>query len=426
MCASANCTCKSNRSTRGRRGIQGPPGPLSSITQVVVTELAAGATPTASISGVAPSLTLNLGIPQGTVPAITIGTVTALAPGAAPTVAIAPASTATNIILNWGIPSGAAGANGANAFGYVADPSPSALPQMPTVGNTVGLTLVPPPNSQPQWAALGQIVFVEGWGHMEMAANAIGNTLILRNTGWTGNAASGTAVNVSAKVSPAGVRGPSGPIVNGANAVILPTTTVPTAAPAAGFNTVLYYDSLATPTAIRFYMYDGAAWQAGPNMVGQAGTRIWTSAGDPNLSEPGGSVTGDYAFRQDVPSVYVRTGASAWTLVISLSPSAVATGSHTTPGTFVIGNGFQRINISANKNIELDYAAFTGERGQLIVALTNTDPSPISVTYAAAKWSRDPAATLPATLAAGATQMYHMVSAGGKMTIHQTYVNTAV
>lgn len=50
---------------KGDKGDQGDPGPANSLSIGTVTGLATGATPTASITGAAPSQTLNLGLPAG-------------------------------------------------------------------------------------------------------------------------------------------------------------------------------------------------------------------------------------------------------------------------------------------------------------------------------------------------------------------------
>jgi len=92
---------------------------VGSITIAVgtITGLAAGATPTASISGTAPNYKLNLGIPAGapgspgtpgtpgTTPTFSIGSVTTLAAGSAATVTVT--GTPPAYVLNFGIPQGA-------------------------------------------------------------------------------------------------------------------------------------------------------------------------------------------------------------------------------------------------------------------------------------------------------------------------------
>jgi hypothetical protein len=63
-----------------------------------------------------------------------------------------------------------------------------------------------------------------------------------------------------------------------------------------------------------------------------------------------------------------------------------------------------------------------------MVQIENVDGSAINLTYAAGRWARDPALTLPATLAAGATQMYVIRKniAGDRMIVTNTFVVTNV
>lgn len=108
----------------GSNGTNGASGPPNTISIGTVSSLAAGATPTATITGAAPSQTLNLGIPAGAsgspgsngsngpVNTLSIGTVSTLSAGAAATASVSGA--APNQTLNIGIPQGAAGAAGSN------------------------------------------------------------------------------------------------------------------------------------------------------------------------------------------------------------------------------------------------------------------------------------------------------------------------
>jgi hypothetical protein len=102
--------------TPGTNGTNGAPGATPVLTVGTVTQLAAGATPTFTITGSAPNYTVNVGIPagqagtNGATPVLSVGTVTQLAAGATPTFTIT--GSAPNYTVNVGIPAGQAGTNG--------------------------------------------------------------------------------------------------------------------------------------------------------------------------------------------------------------------------------------------------------------------------------------------------------------------------
>lgn len=109
------------RGSNGTAGTNGTNGAANSLSIGSVTALSAGATPTATITGTAPTQTLSLGIPAGAngtngsnAPAnsLSIGTVTSLSAGASPTATIT--GTAPSQLLSLGIPAGAAGGAGTN------------------------------------------------------------------------------------------------------------------------------------------------------------------------------------------------------------------------------------------------------------------------------------------------------------------------
>ena len=97
-------------------GVSGPAGPANTLSIGTVTTVAAGGSATASVTGTAPTQTLNLGIPTGatgaTGPAntLSIGTVSTVAAGGSATASIT--GTAPTQTLNLGLPTGATGAQG--------------------------------------------------------------------------------------------------------------------------------------------------------------------------------------------------------------------------------------------------------------------------------------------------------------------------
>lgn len=97
-------------------GVQGVTGPVNTLSVGTVTASAPGSSPVVTITGQAPSQTLNLTLPRGdTGPAntLTIGTVTQLYSGQSPTAGIT--GTAPNQTLNLSIPKGAEILAGAGA-----------------------------------------------------------------------------------------------------------------------------------------------------------------------------------------------------------------------------------------------------------------------------------------------------------------------
>ena len=101
----------------GAAGATGATGPAPTLAIGTVTKLIAGATPTATITGSNGAYTLNLGIPTGTTgatgpaPTLAMGTVTGLSAGSAPTATISGSN--GSYTLNLGIPAGMSGATGA-------------------------------------------------------------------------------------------------------------------------------------------------------------------------------------------------------------------------------------------------------------------------------------------------------------------------
>jgi len=141
----------------GAVGATGATGPAPTLSIGTVVGLAAGATPTASVTGSAGVYKLNLGIPAGATgatgangatgatgatgptgvtgpaPTLSIGTVTSLTAGSTPTATITGSNGA--YALNLGIPAGATGANGANGATGAAGPAPTL-----SIGTVTSLT----------------------------------------------------------------------------------------------------------------------------------------------------------------------------------------------------------------------------------------------------------------------------------------------
>jgi hypothetical protein len=69
-------------------------------------------------------------------------------------------------------------------------------------------------------------------------------------------------------------------------------------------------------------------------------------------------------------------------------------------------------NIQADKDLELDWDSDANfdEQAEWLISITNLDgSSPIALTYAVGQWEKDPALTLPSTIAAGVTQTLRFI-----------------
>lgn len=105
-------------------------------------------------------------------------------------------------------PEGASGADGSNGTnGVNAFTTLTAGFTMPAVSATVAATV-----ADNTWISIGQILFVENAGYMEVTGKASTTGLTLENLGYTGNASGGDPIANGGTVSPGGYAG-----VNGSN-----------------------------------------------------------------------------------------------------------------------------------------------------------------------------------------------------------------
>lgn len=425
-CSSTPCGCLPPNIPRGPRGYAGEPGPAPNITVGTVTALPAGSSPVFDITGTSPNLVIDVGLVTGDTG-----------------------------------PAGAAGANGTNG-----QPSYTTLTANFTQPNLNTSTVVQVGTTS--WMAVGEWIFISGGGYYRIAAITSPTVVQIANPGSVlgfpagvpGNAAVGSTVSTTgalAQVTPGGIPGiagadgtigPQGP--QGPSSIIEVVYTIPTAAPAAGQEFKIYTDSPTTPTVITGYNWNGTTWAATANLTPAAGTKIVSTAGDPNVTLPAGTVVGDYAIRTDVPGIYVKTTVSTWTLQVTLtntfqqvatqsggdmgtvplSTQAVVgfvpfTDTHSAPGTYTIDLQYQGTHVAANKNIDLDWDDVTfSDSAVWEFQLTNSDPSSINITYAATRWAKATGLTEPATLAAGATQMFVLRKnvTGDRLIIEDTFV----
>lgn len=413
------CDCEELVIPLGPQGFPGEPGITPSLNFTVST-LAAGSQATVNQTGGPASYNVAIGIPRGDT-----GTGTA----------------------------GTNGTDGGNAYTTL-----TAGFTQPALGSTVTLSVV-----TTDWMEPLQWIYIPGGGYYKIFSINSGTTVIVWNpgsvqgfpTGISTNAAVGATVGSNGVgVTPGGIPGDVGqvgpigtPGDDGTDAELLVVYSNPVSAPAPGRSSVIVTDSATTPTFTVIQTWNGSAWAQTANIQGAAGTQITSTGGDPNATLPAGPI-GTYAVRTDVPSIYVKTGASTWSFVVTLTPTftqvatqsggdfgtvpvstrtvigyAPLTDTHSAPGTYTFDLQYQSIEVDADKDIELDWddTAY-GDNAQWLFSITNTDGAPINITYATSQWSKDTGLTQPATLAASATQIYVCYRSGTRMLIANTFV----
>jgi hypothetical protein len=156
----------------------GPPGPTTNITIGTVTTGAPGSQASASITGTAPNLVLDLTIPEGNVgPSInlTIGTVTTGAPGSQASATIT--GTAPNLVLNLTIPQGPQGEQGEQGIQGAPGAGSVQISHVVTFGDSYGAMSYP---------GTGDIVYSTGPTYPALLSYALGLPTYGRyKTGWT-------------------------------------------------------------------------------------------------------------------------------------------------------------------------------------------------------------------------------------------------
>ncbi len=107
---------------------------------------------------------------------------------------------------------GSDGTNGVNAFTTIANYAPALQPVMPTELANVTLNV-----GNSTWMQIGQVVYVQQRGYLEVQSKPSDTSVILKNledstTGvYAGNSAAGTSFTALLGVSPGGVQGASTP-----------------------------------------------------------------------------------------------------------------------------------------------------------------------------------------------------------------------
>jgi len=172
-------------------------------------------------------------------------------------------------------------------------------------------------------------------------------------------------------------------------------------------NLVLYFNAAppSIPTIGRFYSWNGASWDGGPNFVAAGGTRTYTGSADPNVAPPSGANLLDYyiRFQADSATYYQLTAPSTWTLIGTIAMLGMSTlfDTHTVLGDYTVDMAYFSIFITADKditNLVYDQSNYAGA-GSWILQVHNTDGAAINIGYGSAL--RDPAVTLVTSIPAG-------------------------
>jgi hypothetical protein len=422
MCASncGNCSTCAPDVRPGRRGPQGIPGLPNTLT-FSITELAPGEEPTANVTGVSPNQHLAIGFPLAPSPVVSVlaTTLTAGTPATATinnTNPLAP-------VITFGIPEGADGDDGWGTAFTTLD-----IFNMPAVGGTTAPVTI----GDNRMVQQGTWVKSQGFGgSWFIVTSVVGDDQVtLRNPGsgdlipyWgptatsiPTNAVSTTPFAAGTNFVVVGAPGLIGPAATPVSISVDTVTTIPVAAPASGGEIVVYYDNALTPTIVAFYAWDGAAWNASPNLIGPAGTIWQTTGGDPNVTLPSGPI-GTFVLRTDVLSIYQRTSVSVWTLVGSLTPTfdqvwtasnglttrpqyyTPTTATHSVAGVFTIDLTKAWTVVDVQAAIELDYTPLSNY-GEWWLELSNSTGSSKAVTYTTGQWEKNTGATVVSSLAA--------------------------
>lgn len=405
--------------------------------------------------------------PPGGTPVLGIGTVTTLPAGSQATATItgSPLAPLVNFGLVTGDP-GAAGAAGTPAVNLYTTLTAGFI--VPALNGFVTINV-----ANASWIKPGAWVYIRSGGYYRILSPTGPTSFQAYNVGsvfgWPDGVplqpAPGSAVapdGTDTQVMQAGVpglpgdTGPSGtdgpPGTPGTSSLVPFVNAIPVAAPVPGQETQIYQNDPSTPTQMRFYYWNGTVWSGSGNFVGAPGTQVVTTTGDPNSPVLAGAV-GTLAFRTDVPSLYMKTGVSTWTLQFSIAPTfqQVATTSsgnfgtvptytqrvigystaaavHTTPATtYTFDLAYQSVLVEADTDIEIAYnAGVYTQSADWMWQVENVSGSPINVTFSAGSFDKKTGLSLPTTLAAGAVQTFILRRTKAKILIIDTFINASV
>jgi len=379
-------------------------------------ELPPGSTPVVVQSGVSPVLHYEVGFPGAFSPVFGANVIVNMIPNGDPATGTIDNTDPLNPILTLNIPSPLDGQDGVSPFTELAV---SFI--QPAAGSTVTLTGV-----DVSWMSLGGWIYVEGGGHYVVASNPLSATQILiRNPGaadlspfgWTPtsvptNAAPGATITPSGfdtQVQASGPPGPEGPAGDtGLTPEVAIVYTIPVAPPVSDAeNLVLYFNAAppSIPSIGRFYSWNGASWDGGPNFVATGGTTTYTGAADPNVTPPSGAKVLDLyiQFQASNAIYYQLTSPSTWSVVGTVALMGMATlyDTHTVAGDYTVDMANFSIFLTADKNITnlvYDQSNYTGA-GIWTIQIYNADGGAISIGYGSAL--QDPAITPVVSIPSG-------------------------
>jgi hypothetical protein len=415
MCAcNGPCSCDA-RIPIGPPGRPGDPGPAPEITFGFY-ELPPGSTPVVVQSGVSPVLHYEVGFPGAFSPVFGTNVIVNMIPNGDPATGSIDNTDPLNPILTLNIPSPLNGQDGVSPFTELAV---SFI--QPAAGSTVTVTGV-----DVSWMSLGQWAYIQGGGHYVAASNPLSATQILmRNPGaadlspfgWVATSIPGNAAP-AATITPSGFPNqimPSGPPgYAGENGTPGPASqvaivySIPSSPPAGDeFNTVVYFNAAppSIPTIGRYYYWNGASWDGGPNFVAAGGTITYTGAADPNVTPPSGAKLLDLyiQFQASNAIYYQLTSPTVWSVVGTVALLGMATlyDTHNAPGNYTVDMANFSIFLTADKNITnliYDQSNYTGA-GIWTIQIYNNDAGAISIGYGSAL--ADPAITPVVSIPAG-------------------------
>ena len=238
-------------------------------------------------------------------------------------------------------------------------------------------------------------------------------------TGIPTNVTAGTTVLVQSTPNQIVVSGPPGPESEPGTSGLTPQIsliyTVPVSPPAsAAENLKLYFDAAPPniPTIARFYSWNGASWDAGPNFASTGGTLWFTGTADPNVAPPSGSKLLDFyiQFTGSNAVYYQRTAPSTWTPVgtVALLGTTTSVDTHTGGGAYTFDAAVFSHIISTDSDISLapDLTNYDGQ-GTYVFTIFNSDvlnPHDFNM----GSNSTHAGVTLPLTMAANETAMVIM------------------
>lgn len=408
-----------------RPPLRAEPAPAPTITFGFYT-LPVGSDPVVVQSGVSPVLHYEVGFPLAASPVFGENVVVNMIPNGDPASGTIDNTDPLNPILTLNIPSPADGADGETPFTAL-----TASFVQPAPGNTVTMT-----GEDVAWMALGEWIYIQGGGWYIVASNPLSATqIIIRNPGtaeltpywgtppsgspWSNtwfmatNASTGatiTPTGFDSQVQPSGPPAPRGPQGDsGLTPVVAITYTVPVSAPVSDAeNLVLYFNAAPPniPTIGRFYSWNGASWDGGPNFVAAGGTTTYSGAADPNVAPPAGAKLLDLyiQFTGGNAVYYQLTAPSTWSIIgtVALLGTTTITDTHTGGGsyTFAAENFSYIIDTDSDIDLLIDDTNYTGQ-GTWIFSIYNSDASPHDFNIGANLSSGIP--TLPLAIPATST-----------------------